>query len=159
MNWVRIDNRLVHGQVIEAWVPYLGARNILVVNDELADDDLRQEIIRLAVPSGVELSFIGVERIARHLDEHGRVVHPRGDTLLLFATCGDVHRALQIGFALSTVNIGNLHYSPGKQQLCPHVALSSEDIGCLKAFAKRGIFLDFRCVPNDSTQVKTSWWG
>lgn len=159
MNWVRIDNRLVHGQVIEAWVPYLGAKNILVVNDELAEDDLRQEIIRLAVPSGVELTFIRVERIPGYLDDLGRVAHPGGDALLLFATCGDVHRALQFGFSLSTVNIGNLHYSPGKQQLCPHVALSTEDIGCLKAFAKQGIHLDFRCVPNDTTQVKASWWG
>lgn len=159
MNWVRIDNRLVHGQVIEAWVPYLGARNILVVNDELAEDDLRQEIIRLAVPSGVELIFTKVERIIRFLDEQGRVAHSRGDTLMLFATCGDVHRALQAGFSLTTINIGNLHYSPGKQQLCPHVALSSEDIGCLRAFARRGIEMDFRCVPNDSTQVKASWLG
>ncbi|TVR00140.1 MAG: PTS mannose/fructose/sorbose transporter subunit IIB [Desulfovibrionales bacterium] len=157
MNWVRIDNRLVHGQVIEAWVPYLGARNILVVNDALAADDLRQEIIRLAVPSGVELTFIAIEHIVEYLDDRGRVAHPHGDTLLLFATCCDVNRALQIGFALSTVNIGNLHYSPGKQQLCPHVALSKEDIGCLKAFTKRGIQLDFRCVPNDTTQVKASW--
>lgn len=159
MNWVRIDNRLVHGQVIEAWVPYLGARNILVVNDELADDTLRQEIIRLAVPSGVDICFAGVERISAHLDEHGLVVIPRGDTLLLFATCGDVQRALLAGIAVTTVNIGNLHYAPGKQQLCPHVALSKEDVVCLKAFAKQGIHLDFRCVPNDSTQVKTSWWG
>jgi mannose/fructose/N-acetylgalactosamine-specific phosphotransferase system component IIB len=159
MNWVRIDNRLVHGQVIEAWVPYLGARHILVGNDELAGDDMRQEIIRLAVPSGVELSFVGVDRISAHLDEHGRIINLRDYTLLLFATCGDVQRAVQAGFALTTVNIGNLHYSPGKQQLCPHVALSNEDIGCLKSFAKQGIHLDFRCVPNDSTQVKASWWG
>ena len=76
---------------------------------------------------------------------------------MLFATCGDLQRALQNGFSLTTVNIGNLHYSPGKQQLCAHVALSNEDIGCLKAFSNRGIQLDFRCVPNDPTQVKTSW--
>jgi PTS system mannose-specific IIB component len=157
MNWVRIDNRLVHGQVIEAWIPYLGAKSILVVNDELADDIMRQEIIRLAVPGGVKLSFVGVERIVRYLDEQGRVTHPNGDTLLLFATCGDVHRAMQIGFTMTTVNIGNLHYAPGKQQLCPHVALSNEDIGCLNAFVKRGVQLDFRCVPNDTTQVKRSW--
>lgn len=157
MNWVRIDNRLVHGQVIEAWVPYLGAKSILVVNDELAADDLRQEIIRLAVPSGVDLLFTSVDRIISFLDKNGQAKRKRGDILLLFATCEDVRRALQAGFSLTTVNIGNLHYSPGKQQLCPHVALSPEDIGCLKAFSKRGIHLDFRCVPNDSPQVKAAW--
>ena len=157
MNWVRIDNRLVHGQVIEAWVPYLGAKSIVVVNDELAEDDLRQEIIRLAVPANVELLFTTVEKIAKFLDQCSRSKRQRGGILVLFATCGDLQRALQNGFSLTTVNIGNLHYSPGKQQLCAHVALSNEDIGCLKAFSNRGIQLDFRCVPNDPTQVKTSW--
>ncbi len=157
MNWVRIDNRLVHGQVIEAWVPYLGAKKIVVVNDELAEDDLRQEIIRLAVPAGVDLLFTRVERITTFLDQNGHVKRYQGEILLLFSTCVDLQRAVQSGFSLTTVNIGNLHYSPGKQQLCPHVALSNEDIRCLKAFSSRGIHLDFRCVPSDSTQVKPSW--
>lgn len=157
MNWVRIDNRLVHGQVIETWVPHLGARSILVVNDELADDEMRQEIMRLAIPGSIELLFTRVEQISAFLDKSGQVRHRTGDTLLLFATCPDLQRAWQQGFSITTVNIGNLHYGPGKKQLCSHVALSNEDIKCLKAFRQQGIDLDFRCVPNDTTQVKGSW--
>lgn len=53
MLWFRIDNRLVHGQIIEAWLPHIRAKTLLVANDELAADDLRQEIMSLAVPSGI----------------------------------------------------------------------------------------------------------
>jgi len=73
MNWIRIDNRLVHGQVIETWVPHLGAKSILVVNDELADDELRQEIMRLAIPGGIELLFTRVEQLSAFLDKSGQM--------------------------------------------------------------------------------------
>jgi mannose/fructose/N-acetylgalactosamine-specific phosphotransferase system component IIB len=156
MYWVRIDNRLVHGQIIETWLPYLGSRVILVVNDELADDALRQEIIQLAVPSGVDLLFSRVDAVLsvlRAVDKSNTLK----DVLLLFASCTDANRAYQAGLVFTSLNIGNLHYGPGKQQLCPHVALSSEDIGCLRYFSRQGVSLDFRCVPNDSTQVRSSW--
>lgn len=156
MSWVRIDNRLVHGQIIEAWLPYLGASIILVVNDELADDVMRQEIMRLAVPSGVELFFSRVEGVQTAMRDNPMRNAP-DDVLLLFATCVDANRAHQAGLSFSALNIGNLHYGPGKQQVCAHVALSSEDIGCLRYFRKSGVRLDFRCVPNDTTQVRGTW--
>lgn len=156
MYWVRIDNRLVHGQIIETWLPYLGSRIILVVNDELAEDVLRQEIIRLAIPAGVDLLFSRIDTIQSVMQtEVGRAAFD--DILMLFATCIDANRAHQAGLDFSALNIGNLHYGPGKQQLCPHVALSSEDLSCLRYFSKHGVRLDFRCVPNDSTQVRPSW--
>lgn len=156
MYWVRIDNRLVHGQIIETWLPYLGSRIIFVVNDELAEDMLRQEIIRLAVPSGVGLLFSSVGEVlsALQVQDPGAA---QDDIMLLFASCTDANRAHQAGLAFTSLNIGNLHYGPGKLQLCPHVALSSEDVGCLRYFSKQGVRLDFRCVPNDSTQVRPPW--
>jgi PTS system mannose-specific IIB component len=156
MYWVRIDNRLVHGQIIETWLPYLGSRVILVANDELANDVLRQEIIRLAVPTGIELLFAYVDGILSILRaEKQKVV--LDDVLLLFASCADANRAHQAGLAFTSLNVGNLHYAPGKQQLCPHVAVSSEDIDSLRDLSRQGVRLDFRCVPNDSTQVRYAW--
>jgi len=156
MYWVRIDNRLVHGQIIETWLPYLGSRIILVVNDELAEDVLRQEIIRLAVPAGVKLLFCRVDEVLGVLKAEEQRAVP-DDVLLLFASCADANRVHQAGLVFTSLNVGNLHYAPGKQQLCPHVAVSSEDIGCLRYFSRQGVRLDFRCVPNDSTQVRPSW--
>ena len=53
MAWFRIDNRLVHGQVIEGWLPYLNAGHLIVANDALALDELQQQIMRLAIPGRV----------------------------------------------------------------------------------------------------------
>lgn len=65
MLWFRIDNRLVHGQIIEAWLPHIRAKTLLVANDELAQDELRQEIMSLAVPSDVSFCAAGWPRSHR----------------------------------------------------------------------------------------------
>ena len=72
--WFRVDNRLVHGQVIEAWLPYTGARHLVVANDELADDIMRQQIIELAVPQRVMTHFINVKELAATLNSCGMTV-------------------------------------------------------------------------------------
>jgi Phosphotransferase system, mannose/fructose/N-acetylgalactosamine-specific component IIB len=74
--------------------------------------------------------------------------------LVIFSDCSDVRTAYDAGVRFSVLNIGNMHYAPGKQQICGHAAFSPEDATYLRTFAGLGIGLDFRCVPNDKTEVK-----
>ena len=148
---VRIDNRLIHGQVIEAWLPYTGAKTVIVANDELASDILQQEIMSLAIPQTISSLFVSVENLA---DTVTGQEGSSADTLVLFSSCADARRAFDNGFDFNMLNIGNVHYSPGKKQISPSVALSDEDEGCLKHLSRKGVELDFRCVPNDPIQVR-----
>lgn len=151
MFWARVDNRLIHGQVVEAWVPHLGARSIVVANDALAGDEFQQEIMALAIPRAVDSSFLSIEALAGD----ARLAGPaRESTLLLFSTCLDVRRAVERGLRLPTLNVGNLHYSTGKRQLSPSVSLGPEDEACLLFLRDKGVELDFRCVPNDPLTVR-----
>ncbi len=156
MYWVRIDNRLVHGQIIEAWLPFTGAETLIVANDELAEDGLRQEIMSLAIPEDIALHFSHVMSAPGLI----RSLAP-GDAspnaMVLFATCMDARRAYEGGLRFANLNIGNLHYAPGKRQICAHVALSGEDESCLGFFSAEHIVLDYRCVPGDPVQVKKRW--
>lgn len=152
MLWFRIDNRLVHGQVIEAWIPHVRAKVLLVANDDLASDELRQEIMRLAVPSDVTFLCCLVKEtqtMVRHLNAQ----QPNQHVLVLFSNCADARIAHVSGLAFAVVNIGNLHYGPGKEQVCEHIALGPEDRICLDYFAKNGVEIDFRCVPSATTKV------
>lgn len=153
MQWVRIDNRLVHGQIIETWLPYTHAKNIIVVNDAVAADDLQQQIMSLAIPQSVSCSFSSVDDLN---DKLMAAAGSSGGIIVLFSSCADVRRALDKGFKFDSVNIGNIHYEPGKKQISPSVALSSDDESCLHYFKGQGIELDFRCVPNDPVQVRFS---
>lgn len=151
MFWVRVDNRLIHGQVIETWIPFTRARVLMVVNDELAGDAVRQEIMGLAVPQGVEVVFSTVNDcidLIRH-----RFKQRLSSLFILFARCSDARLAFEKGLAFDTINIGNIHYGPGKKQICPHIAVSKDDSACLNFFSRKGIGLDFRCVPHKQIQV------
>lgn len=156
MYWVRIDNRLVHGQVIEAWLPFTGAETLVVANDELAEDGLRQEIMSLAIPEDITLHFAHVMSVPGLI--HGLSSgNEQPNVMVLFATCIDARRAYEAGLRFTSLNIGNLHYAPGKRQVCAHVALSGEDENCLGFFTTEQIVLDYRCVPGDTAQVKKRW--
>ena len=152
MLWFRIDNRLVHGQVIEAWLPHIRANTLVVANDDLANDDLRQEIMSLAVPSDVSFVCCPVAETAsvlRRLHKDGSGQH----VMVLFSSCSDARDAHMAGLTFSQVNIGNLHYGPGKEQICEHIALGPEDRNCLKYFSENKVDIDFRCVPTATTKV------
>lgn len=155
MFWARVDNRLVHGQVIETWLPYTGAKTLLVCNKELASDVLRQEIMSLAIPSNVRARFIDAEHANEFIENDART--DRSSVLALFADCRDARIAMKHGLAIKILNIGNLHYTPGSEQICPHVAISPEDAVCLRGLEKLGVELDFRCLPTEPVQVKATW--
>lgn len=152
MLWFRIDNRLVHGQVIEAWLPHLRANVLIVANDELAGDELRQEIMSLAVPSAVDFECCPVAEVGQVL-RRVQEEHDGRHALVLFASCADARMAHMAGLPFSLVNIGNLHYGPGKEQVCAHIALGPDDRTCLEYFAAHGVEIDFRCVPTATAKV------
>ncbi|SKA78386.1 PTS system, mannose-specific IIB component [Paucidesulfovibrio gracilis DSM 16080] len=153
MNWVRVDNRLVHGQVVETWLPYVGAKGIIVANDDVSDDPLTQEIMSLAIPQSMSTSFVSINDLL-HLQEIALWSSAQGAALVLFSNCEDARRAYEIGFRFQSINIGNIHYAPGKRQLSPSVAVNDSEEECLRFFADREVKLDFRCVPNDPVQVR-----
>ena len=155
MIWFRIDNRLIHGQIIETWLPYTRAARLVVCNGDLAHDPLRQQIMLLAVPARIRVEFAepaSLDQLLRESRERGREER----ILVIFADCADAKTAYASGVRFTKLNIGNMHYAPGKQQVCGHAAFSDEDSACFHSFADAGVMLDFRCVPNDTTEV-TEW--
>jgi len=151
MFWFRVDNRLVHGQVIEGWLPYLDARELIVVNDALATDVLRQQIMQLAIPGRIRVSFVPVADAKKLYDSLGT---NEISSLFLFADCQDVARVVEQGVRMSRLNVGNMHYAMGKRQICTHVAVSEDDVACFAFLRNKGIELDFRCVPGDDPVVE-----
>ena len=132
--WFRVDNRLIHGQVIEGWLPYTGAAHLIVANDALAEDLLRQQIMSLAIPHHVDVRFVPLKDLAGTLKE-----------------CGDESFVL---LTLNVLNIGNLHYGAGKKQLCTHVAVSEDDMAALRELVSgQGTELDFRAVPLEPEKI------
>ena len=146
MQWFRVDNRLVHGQIIEAWLPFTGVKNLIVANDALAQDLLRQQIMLLAVPQRVRTHFVPVAGVEQTM------AACEGDAFVLLENCHDAGALAEAGVPIPVLNVGNLHHSEGKRQLLPHVAVDAAEEALLLRLAEQGVQLDFRSVPNETVR-------
>jgi mannose/fructose/N-acetylgalactosamine-specific phosphotransferase system component IIB len=146
LSLVRIDDRLVHGQVVEGWIPLLRAEAVLVVSDAAAADELQVSLMRLALPEAIDLEALTVHQAASHPG-----FKPGYPKRLLVLAPGplEVLRLLDEGARFSTVNVGGLHYTAGKVQLGKAIFLSEEDRRALLEILKRGVKLEGRALPND----------
>lgn len=150
MIWYRIDNRLIHGQIIEAWLPYTRATRLVVANDQLAVDPLRQQIVLLAVPLRVRTDFVMLNSLPALIGDYQQ---KKEDVLVLFVNCQDARSAFDLGINFEKCNIGNLPYAEDKRRICSHIAVSADDECCLRYLEDHSVLLDFRSIPADVPQV------
>ena len=121
----RIDNRLVHGQVATQWNSTLGSNLILVANDDVASNTMRQKTI----------------------DVIGKA-SPRQKIFIVAETPEDVLTLVKGGVPIKKVNIGNMHMSEGKRQVATSVAVNDEDVAAFKELQELGVELEIRRVPS-----------
>lgn len=143
---VRVDNRLVHGQILEAWVPFINAACIMVVNDEVANDFFRETVIRMAVPREVGVIISGV---AEFSENYPFRQCGRSKTIVLFGNIADALAAHRFGFKFDRLNIGNIYNEECKICCTPSVLLSCEDIRDIESLHDAGVFIELRRVPRE----------
>jgi PTS system mannose-specific IIB component len=143
---VRVDSRLVHGQIIETWLPFLKATRIIVVNDEVAGNFFRETVIRMAVPRDVEVLIYGVDEFGRS-DAARQTENERA--IVLFSGVNDVVRSWEAGFRFKKLNIGNLYSENWILQCSTSVCLADEDIAHVRFLLDAGVTVELRSVPSD----------
>ncbi len=147
----RIDSRLVHGQVLEAWVPYINADCIVVANDAVAGESFQRMVMQAAVPSSLKLIIGTLEETADIL-KSAELLKKR--VLLLFASSDDALKVRQLGVTYPKLNLGNMHSSNGKDRYTCTIALDQNDIEVLQQVEEEGVTIVSQCVPADREQ---SW--
>ncbi|MBX5484268.1 MAG: PTS sugar transporter subunit IIB [Myxococcaceae bacterium] len=141
---VRVDNRLIHGQVVEAWLPHLKVDRVAVADDEAAQNALIRAAMGLAVQPSIEVM---IQRVAEL--PWSRIVNDDVRTLVLVRDVKDAVEASARGLALHKLNLGNIHFATGRKQVSPSVYLSPEEVQQLADLAKQGVAVDARGTPND----------
>lgn len=147
---VRIDDRLIHGQVATVWAKITNVNRILVVSDSVAHDNLRKSLLVQAAPPGVRVNVITVGKMIQ--------IYPddRFDSfraMLLFTNPEDVKRVVKGGVKLTSVNIGSMSFTSGKRMITNAVAVDDHDLEAFDFLDAQGIELEIRKVAADS-QVK-----
>ncbi len=141
---VRVDNRLIHGQVIETWLPHLKVKRVVVADDEAAQSPLIRAAMGLAVHPNVEVQVLPMGQV-----DFGGLSKDEVRTLLLLRDVGGVLQARGRGLLAGHVNVGNVHFAKGRVQITPSVFLSQDELNQLKMLAEAGVEVEARAVPSD----------
>ncbi len=144
----RIDNRLIHGQVATQWCGSADANLILVANDAVAVNSMRQGLMDMAAPSYAQTRYWTIEKTIN-------TIHKASPAQRIFIVCEnptDVLKLVEGGVPIKKVNIGNMHMADGKRQVATAVAVDDEDVEAFKKLRDLGVELEIRKVPSENSE-------
>jgi PTS system mannose-specific IIB component len=144
---LRIDNRLIHGQVTVAWAGSLGANRLIVSNDDVAADDMQRMILPQAA-RGVPTSVLGLQETLDYCAGD----QARAETIFVIAKLPtDALALVRGGLRPEEINVGNQAPRPGTTftMVTRSIAVTPEDAETYRAIAAEGFTLQQRMMPND----------
>ena len=146
----RIDNRLVHGQVGVVWTSAVNANLLLVANDAAASDPLQQELMTAtAESSGVGIRFWTLEKTITTIAKASLRQH----IFLVIKTPEDALKLVQGGVPIKEINVGNMHFSEGKEQISKKVFVDQADKDAFNELIDAGVKVYIQDVPEEKQDV------
>jgi PTS system mannose-specific IIB component/fructoselysine and glucoselysine-specific PTS system IIB component len=144
----RVDDRLIHGQVVVGWGQALKLQRIVLADDEVARSEWEQDLYRMAVPTEFEVVFVTVAVAATRLAEWG------GDARRTAVLVGSIDAAAQLYHADPSVarriNLGGIHHRPGRTERLPYVYLTDDEQHQLERLAGEGAQITGQDVPSSA---------
>ncbi len=139
---IRVDNRLIHGQVVEAWLPHLKVGRVAVADDEAAKSPLIRAAMGIAVQSSIEVLIQPMDEV-----DFQRLATDEVRTLVLLREVAGVVDAHGRGLPVERLNLGNVHFASGRRQVSPSVFLSPAELSQLKMLSGKGTQVEVQSVP------------
>jgi len=144
---VRIDDRLVHGQVAFTWVPALGVNCVIVANDKVAKDEFQKMTLGLAKPANTKLLITSINDAITFLNE-GK--NQSLKILVLINNIKDAARLAETVPEIKSVNFGGIRSKEGSTLISKAIAITNEDMPVLNAMIQKSVELEIRQVPTDN---------
>ncbi|GEN94414.1 PTS system mannose/fructose/N-acetylgalactosamine-transporter subunit IIB [Pediococcus ethanolidurans] len=146
---VRIDGRLIHGQVANLWTTKLGVSRIMVIDDKVAASDIEKSGLKLARPTGIDLSVLPEKTAAEHIKRGGY------DSQKVFIVVKRPQILLDLvndGVKLDTINVGNMSQTEETTQLTNSINVVQDDVDAFNGLHEKGIKITSQMVPGDTAQ-------
>jgi mannose/fructose/N-acetylgalactosamine-specific phosphotransferase system component IIB len=140
----RIDERLIHGQVVVGWGNSLKLNRIVLANDNVASNPWERELYLTCVPPEIKAAIHSVDEVIDLISQDG---FKKEKTILLVDSPLDILRMVEKGVQIDLVNVGGIHSKPGRKKVLPYLYLSAEEISTFKKLFLLGIRCECRDVP------------
>lgn len=150
---VRIDDRLIHGQIVTAWSGAAQASELVVADDESARDEFQQSLMKMATPATMNLHVLSISDAAQLLTRETTT----SKALVLLRSPRAALDLVNSGVNLRSINVGNLNMKRGKTKILNTLWLDQTDVDVFNALHQRGIKLELRTLPTDRSQNAMSF--
>ncbi|HEH2460555.1 TPA: PTS sugar transporter subunit IIB [Klebsiella oxytoca] len=145
INLARIDDRLIHGQVITTWVKNHDIEQVLIINDKVAGDKIQQSVLTMSAPPELKVQVFGVQKFIEILQK----TEIKRRTMLLFTNSIDVNTLVENGVKIDKLNVGGMRMQEGRKSLSRAVAVMPEEEQAFKSLIARNIPVEIQMVPKD----------
>ena len=143
---VRVDFRLIHGQVITKWSNTISAKEIVVINDQLSKDEYMAEIYIMAAPPGMKVSVLSINDFVTQAKNGS---YASGNILVLFKNIKDARDVVDLDIPFKQVQIGGLGSGNGRTSVVKGISIDMEDIENLTAVQNSGAEVSFQVTPEE----------
>ncbi|MFV0394332.1 MAG: PTS sugar transporter subunit IIB [Coprobacillaceae bacterium] len=141
---VRIDHRLVHGQVAFSWTHFLGVNRIIVIDDKAATDEIQKMALNMSKPAGVKLNIFSVEKA---LSKMKKVETLNDIIFIVFGCTRDAAKFVEGYPKLGEINYGGIAKKDGSQQFSSVIYLNAEEIADTKRIMEAGVKIYMQQLP------------
>jgi mannose/fructose/N-acetylgalactosamine-specific phosphotransferase system component IIB len=149
---VRMDNRLIHGQILVSWNSQLKIDHLIVTNDKVANDPMQVTLLKAVTPIGAKVSVLTIKDCVEYCNSPEAVDE---NIFIITKFPEDGLALLDNGLEIDTLNLGNQAFVRGAKKLSNSVYLTEEGVQALKKMHEKGIKLTCRMLPNDP---KSEFW-
>jgi mannose/fructose/N-acetylgalactosamine-specific phosphotransferase system component IIB len=143
---VRIDDRLIHGQVVAGWLRALGAKRIVIVDDATSRDEFLREVLMLAAPQGVPVEVLGLAEGAARCLELASSPEP---VIVLARSPRTILGLRQAGVPIEVVDLGGMGAGPGRRRLHKTISVSPDELESLRELENMGTRVEIQIVADD----------
>ncbi|MFD2831141.1 PTS system mannose/fructose/N-acetylgalactosamine-transporter subunit IIB [Corticicoccus populi] len=146
VKFCRIDDRLIHGQVVTTWVNVHSIEQVIILNEEVEKDKVQSNVLKMSAPSTIKLHIFSPEKFLNVIKKNPI----SRNTMLLFSSPFDVEKLVNEGYEIPSLNVGGMRVNEERKQYTRAVSLTPEEKASFERLLEKGIDITIQMVPSDS---------
>ena len=141
----RVDDRLIHGQVVSRWIPFCQANQLLIIDDESAKNKLVRRVMSSTAPAGMEFHLLSVAKGAEFLQEDSG--NKKEKILLLVKSISTIRALMETGCDFTSVNLGGMGMYGDRKPYFRNISCNEEEVESIDFIHDQGTEIYYQLVP------------
>ncbi|WP_339283709.1 PTS sugar transporter subunit IIB [Oceanobacillus sp. FSL K6-3682] len=146
VKFCRIDDRLIHGQVVTTWVNVHSIEQVIILNETVAQDKIQSNVLKMSAPSNIKLHIFSPEKFLEVIQKNPL----SRNTMLLFSSPFDVEKLVNAGYEIPSLNVGGMRGNAERTQYTKAVSLTPEEKASFERLLAKDIDITIQMVPSEA---------